>query len=307
MGGVKWHAGKPAAWIEVTGEDAFSFLQGQFSNDLRGETGLCAYGLWLNRKGKVLADSFVWRAGEERCFLLSTHSPASVIIDRLESHIIADDVEVADRTAEVELISLWGEGAADLIKRAGLSAPLPGRAVPCGQTVVFPGRRSRLGGVELVVHEENAAAAAGEWEQTFAGLGAEQADADEMEAERVRARIPAVPGDIGPEDLPQEGGLEADAISYQKGCYLGQEVMARLRAMGNPRRSLVPVRVEAREAPAPGTPFYDGAKVVGTLRSLAGRGPWEGLAMAHRDATAKAREFSLEPGGSPAVFVTGSS
>ena len=301
---TKFHIGKPSAWIEVTGEDSFSFLQGQFTNDLRGETGICVYGLWLNRKGKVLADSLVWRAGEEQWFLLSTHSPAAVILERLESYIIADDVELTDRTGEAVLLSLWGAEVADTLERAGYPRAETGRVGRAEGMAVFPGRRFRAGSFEVVFHGgEESIQAADEMKKILSELGAEPVDQKEMESVRIRSLIPAVPIDIGPDDLPQEGGLEEEALSYQKGCYLGQEVMARLRAMGQARRALVPVRVEGEQEPSFGAPIHLGEKTVGHLRSLTGNGPWQGLAMARRDAVAGELQFSLEPGGQPNVYV----
>ncbi len=92
---------RPAAWLRVAGPDAPSFLQGQFTNDLRAlEKQAAVYGLWLSVKAKVLADSFVLRGAEENEFWIGSYfSPAAVIRERLESHVIADDVTVEDRTA----------------------------------------------------------------------------------------------------------------------------------------------------------------------------------------------------------------
>src|SRR5437016_12516025 len=87
-------AWRPAAWLRVSGADAASFLQGQFTNDLRslGDQP-SVYGLWLNVKGKVVADSFTLRGGAAQEFWLGSYfSPAAIIRERLEGHIIADDV-----------------------------------------------------------------------------------------------------------------------------------------------------------------------------------------------------------------------
>src|SRR5438046_523634 len=89
---------EPAAWLRITGADAATFLQGQFTNDLRAlERGAEVYGLWLTVKGKVLADSFVVRGPRADEFCLGSYfSPAGVIRERLESHVIADDVVIED-------------------------------------------------------------------------------------------------------------------------------------------------------------------------------------------------------------------
>src|SRR5580693_9003555 len=96
-----FHGYRPAAWLRVSGADAAAFLQGQFTNDLReaqGETAV--YGLWLDQKGKVLADSFVRRgAAADEYWIGSYFSPGAAIGRRLEDYIIADEVTVEDATA----------------------------------------------------------------------------------------------------------------------------------------------------------------------------------------------------------------
>ena len=100
-------------------------------------------------------------------------------------------------------------------------------------------------------------------------LRASTVDFEGMERLRIEASIPSVPRDIGPDDLPNEGGLDHDAISYTKGCYLGQEVMARLKTMGQVRRRLM--RLTGPVPPPVDLPaplFADGKKI-GELRSVA--------------------------------------
>lgn len=259
---------RPACWLRVSGEDAASFLQGQFTNDLRplvaGEMG-AVYGLWLSLKGKVLADSFVQRGRAANEFWIGSYfSPVAVIRERLESHIIADDVVIEDVTDEWAGISVLGAGAGELLRESTEGAQ------------VFRGRRDRGEGIEWMY-----LAAAGEpdW---MAGLAAPVwPDAEAMARRRIQAGIPSVPADIGPADLPNEAGLEAEAISYTKGCYLGQEVMARLKAMGQVRRRLMRVGAADGRVPAAPAPLFLGGRQVGEVRSAVSDGGsgWLGLAM----------------------------
>jgi len=261
---------KPACWLRVQGPDAFSFLQGQFSNDLRGlgpsggseEQGRAQavpsamtraiYGLWLDRKGRILGDGFVLRADEERFFICSYETSGAALRAHLESFIIADEVEVFDETAGVVGLTLFLEkevGAALDFAQAGW---------------VFEGRRGAraiewVGNVDAHI----------EW---IAQLNPKaELSSEEVERRRILRRIPAVPRDLGGRDLPQEGGadFERAAVSYTKGCYLGQEVMSRLHTMGCVRRSLVLARTEGpvpSELPAA---LYFGEKRVGEIRSVA--------------------------------------
>src|SRR5271168_1758539 len=94
------HLWKPAAWLHVSGPDAFRFLQGQFTNELRLlDDQPSVYGLWLNEKGKVQADGFVLR-GEDKTFWVGSYfSPAEALCARLRAYVIADDVTIEDCTA----------------------------------------------------------------------------------------------------------------------------------------------------------------------------------------------------------------
>lgn len=257
-------AWQPAAWLQITGADAAVFLQGQFTNELRGiARGQAVYGLWLTIKGKVLADSFVVRgAGESEYWVGSYFSAASTLRERLGAFVIADDVVIEDRTGEWRGLSIVGATASEWLARA-----------PAG-AVAFSGRRSRGGSVEWLVPAVS-------WDEARAQVKSlPEVDASALERLRIDERIPAVPQDMGQADLPNEAGLETEAISYTKGCYLGQEVMARLKSMGQVRRRLVRVEGDAAPVVVP-APLFVGPKQVGELRSIAARpeGGWVGLAM----------------------------
>jgi folate-binding protein YgfZ len=253
---TSFHPWQPAAWLRVHGPDAFVFLQGQFTNDLRELDHTAAvYGLWLNQKGRVLADGFVLRGNEPEEFWVGSYfSPAAVIKERLESHLIADDVMIADETAAWSGVTVMGTNAIATARSLGLG-------------FIFSGRRGLAETMEYVAAVKPELPA-----------GAVRSTAD-MEDARIRAGIPAVPADIGPAELPNEGGLETAAISYTKGCYLGQEVMARLKSMGQVRRQLRPVTGTGLP-PARPAKLYQGPKQVGELRSTTPEGPgFIGLAL----------------------------
>jgi hypothetical protein len=276
--------------LHVTGEDALSFLQGQFTQELRSAAKApVAYGLWLNQKGKVLADSFVLRETPQSVWVVSFSSKAAVIRERLESYIIADDVVIEDVTDRWGGWIVGGPSAVEwLTGQVGGALPGAGEFLRTADGLLFRGRRG--------------ANEAWEWlrpagmtlPEKFVGLSAEQ-----MEWLRIAARIPAVPADIGPGELPNEGGLETDAISYTKGCYLGQEVMARLKAMGQLRRKLV--RVAAGEGPVPAVPcaLLQGETRVGELRSAVadGAGGFIGLALVTTLRLDAGAPLAPEPGG----------
>ena len=291
------HYYRPRAVLRVTGENAFTFLQGQFTNDLRQPTGSAVYGLWLNHKGRVVADSHVLRLAENEFLLVSTTTPSTVIRQRLEAFIVADDVTLHDETASAHGLALGGPGCGEAIKQVFGDVPSAGRYGRSGRAMVFPGRRCRPENYEIVGTEEIIA----ESRKQLAARGCMEAGVTEMDLARISDSLPAIPQDLGPGDLPNEGGLEDSAISYTKGCYLGQEIMARLKNMGKVRRRLHVVR-GAGAPPRPSTLLYQGEKKVGEIRSSARKGDgFVALAMLSLINLDREAGLSLSPNGPPAL------
>ena len=221
---------RPAAVLKVTGEDAEAFLQGQFTQELRAtEHRAIAYGLWLNQKGKVLADSFVLRDGTA-FWVVSLETKVSTICERLEAYIIADDVVLEDQTDRWAGWAVVGPEATGVLSAAGFALPEKSQWAPVGDGILFRGRRTGGEGWEWLLPASA--------EKPTALLTVEKGTGADLLRLRILAGIPAVPIDIGPGDLHNEGAIDASAISYTKGCYLGQEVMARLKSMGQVRRHL---------------------------------------------------------------------
>ena len=222
-----------AAVVRVTGEDAAAFLQGQCSADLRDVA--LADALWLNRKGRVLAHTVIAKEADGSHLLLCPHLSAAELIAVVTANVIADDVVATDESALWQKWFVWG--AAPSVAGAKVFAT------------------KRYGVVAWDVLAPIGAVAPGE----LAPLA-------ELDAQRVAAGVPAVPADCGANEFPQECGLEA-WVSYTKGCYLGQEVMARIQSMGSLRRILR--RVSGPVSVGQELKSSEG-KVVGTVRSVAG-------------------------------------
>lgn len=251
-----------SAAFRIRGPDANTFLNGQFSQEIRGAPGLAAYGLWLNQKGKVVADGHVLRLGSEEHLVFAEATPAEVLRRRIEEYLIADEVELEDESGALRAALLHGADEPTLQALFG-RASQPNGWVRSGEAYAFPawGRPSGWAWLLFPCGEEAA------WRERLLASGRE-AGWTELASARILAGIPAVPADIGPHDLPNEGGLDATAISYTKGCYLGQEVMSRLKNLGQVRRRLHVVR-GVGAPPAPRTAVCHGTKRVGETRSAA--------------------------------------
>ncbi len=291
---VYYHVTKPAAVLRATGPDAFAFLQSQYSNDLDHPEveQPVTYGLWLDHKGKIQADSFIIQKTRENFLLVSYDCPASLLLGQLESRLIADEVVLADETANYSLLHLWPvEHDADL-------SELVEKVADPATCESWIGRRPVLFGAWDVLVPQPLL------EKTIAELrelGVAETSAEDLHGLRIAAGSPAVPVDAGPGDLPQEAGLGLAAVAYDKGCYLGQEVMSRLHSMGHVNRGLWQVAWEGAVLPA-NAPLYIGAAEAGELRSCAGQGGKVlGLAMLKHRVVAGQRALSLVPNGPATV------
>lgn len=243
-----------AGWVRVTGEDAADYLQSQFSNDLhRPEKNPVTYGLFLGLKGKVRADAFVCQRGPECFEVISYHSTSENLEILLEENVIADEVYFEKQDFAKWVVIAGGNGWEN-----GPEFPLKGCFSDTGGFLSFHGRWMSEEHFDVLVPS----CFVSEWENVFYSF-------EKLKHLRVQSGRPSVPTDVGLGDLPQEGGLEHDAVSFNKGCYLGQEVMARLKAMGRVQRRLF--RAEGSgSAPAYGDTILCGEDVAGEVRSSSG-------------------------------------
>jgi len=280
--------GRPAAWIAVHGEDSDSFLQSQFSNDLCVADGSCVYGLWLDHRGRIHGDAFALRVGGCDWRLCSAHTPADAILAKLKPFIVADDVELDDSTPEVALLEISGARAEDALAVLQIEGGLPaaGCFVAAGEGCrVWRGRAAAQPSFTIVGPDATIDALAAR----LRSGGAIMLDAAARDYLRFVAGYPAVPTEAGAQDTPFDVGLE-EFVSFTKGCFLGQEVVARLRNTG--RATRCGARVELRgarddDAPPPALPLdiTAGGSVVGQLRSALRRGgSWCGFAVIKRKA-----------------------
>lgn len=280
-----------AGLLIAGGPDARDFLHGQLANDVRGlSVGSQCVSLLLNHKGHALADVSVLRRAAD-LLLVIDDGASEVVEESLRRHIVFDDVTLT--RAGGALITVQGERAAEALKAAAISVPeadgqwvAPAAAdTPQGAGWhVFHRRRSRAGGFDLVFQAAGgaapelggpSAAVAEAVDSALSALraaGVTLADAAMLDAARVDALVAAAAFEGGEGVLPQEAAL-ATRLSYRKGCYLGQEIMARIEARGNLKRALArldlsaPVPVEASRS-APGSPVALDGRTVGRLGTV---------------------------------------
>jgi folate-binding protein YgfZ len=272
--------------VAVTGPDAAEYLQGQLTNDVEAlAVGAGQYAALLDRKGHMQGDMRVLRPAEEELLLTTDAAALPAVLRHLTMYSVGRDVAVADLSAERALLSLLGPRSAEV---AG-APPLPEDA--CEAIAVAGNECLAVGtheGIDLVC-------AAADGERLAAALrqaGAAEVSPQAVELLRIEAGVPRFGAEMGTETMPAEAGIVEDAISFTKGCYIGQETVARLHYKGRPNRHLRGLRLSGQAEP--GAALRLGEKEVGRLGS-AGVSPALGpigLAILRREA---------EPGAELAV------
>ena len=215
------------AKLRVRGADAARYLQGQLTNDVRrASPEVAVYACVLTAKGRLCADVYL-RAepgGDGGGFLLDADAGLrEVLAARLERYVIADDVTVEDVTDEFGLLHFPG----DLPVNLGGNVP-----------AAFVARSDRFGGMGTDVFLPIGGGSRESFEAFQHDQLGLEAPADEAEARRVAAGVPRWGAELNEDTLPPEAGLEVRAISYDKGCYVGQETISRLKSVGHVNRHL---------------------------------------------------------------------
>ncbi len=208
------------AKFHFTGEDRVRFLNGQVSNDVRrASESEALHACVMSPKGKMSGDIYV-SAGPDFLRVDADPSLREDLAARLERYIISDDVTLLDVTAETCLIHLFG------VERPPEVA---------GRSAVSVLRASRLGveGFDLVMGRE---VFPGVWEALAGELPV--AGEEMLEVLRVEAGVPRWGRELTAETIPVEAGLDRTSIDYAKGCYVGQEIISRLKSIGSVNKQL---------------------------------------------------------------------
>jgi folate-binding protein YgfZ len=272
--------------VQVSGADAAEYLQGQLTNDIEAlEPGDGQRAALLDRKGHMQADLRVLRPAAEEIWLDMEAQAREAALAHLKMYSIGRDVAVADVSEERTILSLIGPRSVEV---AGTAA-LPQYA--CEEASVGTVACLAVGtgdGIDLIVPASDA----GRLAEVLAGAGAVPVSTEAAEIVRIEAGVPRFGAEMGNETMPAEAGIVEQTVSFTKGCYIGQETVARLHYKGRPNRHLRGLRLSA---PAePGSPVRLGEKEVGRLGG-AGVSPALGpigLAILRREA---------EPGATVAV------
>lgn len=259
----------------VLGDDRCKFLHGQVTNDVnRLAVGQGCYSALTDHKGRIQSDLNLHHLEEE---ILLDFEPGltDLLRERLEHFVVADDVELCDVSDAFGLISIQGPAAAEALERLDLGVPLPTTS-----HAITGIEHDTLGQLQLANHPRLATkgfdlyAPMNAMPAVFYKLVAATKGEDggpvgwtAFECARIAAGIPRFGQDMTDANLAPEAGIEDRAISYTKGCYIGQEVLNRLHNFAQVSKSLRRLRFTGERLPQPGDELTVADKKAGQITS----------------------------------------
>lgn len=252
--------------IRVTGEDRARLLHAMTTNHVQQmKPGDGLYAFFLNAQGRILADAFVL-CFEDHFLLDTAPETRHTVYDHLDRYIIADDVTLEDVTDVTFSLGLEGPKAVDTAARCGLPAPRHRFShTMSGEFEIA--NISSTGGHGLRIYGPSNLKA--EAVAMLEGTGAIAASEEDAETVRIENFVPRYGCDITEHTLPQET-QQMHALHFQKGCYLGQEIVERIRSRGHVNRLLMGFRIDGVSAPpAPGTKLLLEGQPAGEVTSSA--------------------------------------
>jgi folate-binding protein YgfZ len=259
--------------IKLTGDDRLRWLNAMVTNNVRDlAVNHGVYCFLLNAQGHIQADLYAYNLGDS--ILVDTDSAQrEKVLAHFEKYIIADDVEVSDVSATIAGVGVGGPNAREVLQKAGIQvpdlAPLELCTLKCDcdcgcvECTVVRGDEAAGAGYEIWLGFEHRKPT---WDALISAGGV-VACAAAVELRRISLGIPRVGLDIRERELPQEAG-QMRALSFTKGCYLGQEIVERIRSRGSVHRQFGGFAVEG-ELPGSGTKILADHKEVGEVTSSA--------------------------------------
>ena len=254
--------------IELTGDDRAGFLHGLCTNDIRClEPGTGCEAFLTNVQGKTAGYVYVFCTADS-LWLDTVSGEAAAIVEGLDKYLVREDVVIHDRSAERTEFIVAGELAAEwLHEQLGWQPP----SRPLDHVIVDGDMDASLkkvpygGPTSFFLSGPTTHAAA--WQQKLLDAGMLDCQPSTIERLRIEAGSPIYGVDLNTDNLPQEVGRDREAIHFNKGCYLGQETVARLDALGHVNRRLVCLQFEGEAVPTAGLVLQHEGKPLARITS----------------------------------------
>lgn len=249
--------------LRLAGKDPVGMLNATLTNSVPTDAARGAYALLLNPKGRVQADLRILKSVEG--VLVDTEPEgADAAREILGRYAPFSRVKLEDLSSEWSVLGLYGPRAEELLDDLDLDGHQTTQVEIGGETLLAAGVTTPVPGYDLLGPLEAVARV----KESLIERGAAPADPDAYETARVRAGVPRFGADLTPENFPGEAGILDRAVDFGKGCYPGQETVARMRHRGHPNKTLYRISCKS-EIFAPGTPILQDEKTVGKITSVA--------------------------------------
>lgn len=256
-----------SALFSFSGPDRIRWLNGMVSNNIRDlAANHGVYSFVLNAQGHILGDLYAFNRGESLTLEIDREQ-SEKLVQILRRYIIMDKVDVDDLSGRFSILGIAGPNSNDVLRSLGFDGQLEKLefadfALDGVGTTIVRGDNPIVPNYELWVPAESADGALNALQRG----GAELIGSEGLESFRIASGIPRMGREIRERTLPQETG-QARALNFSKGCYIGQEIVERIRARGSVHRMLVGFEVEGQE-PSPETKIRAEGKEVGEVTSV---------------------------------------
>ncbi len=242
--------------VRLRGADRTAWLQGLVTNDVTAvQPGARGYGAWLTPQGRMITD--LWAVPTPDALLLDVPAPlAAALAARLDTLIFAEDVQIDDVSGDMAVLEMYGPG----VHPSGPALAWDGLAF-----ATVPDESLGIKAMAIYLP----ASIAEEFVRKAAELGVAEVDHAALDAVRIEAGVPRFLADMTEETIPLEAGIEGRAISFTKGCYVGQEVIVRVTQRGGGRvaRRLVGLTLDGTDVPSAGAVVRAGDRDIGRVTS----------------------------------------
>jgi folate-binding protein YgfZ len=262
------------ARISLKGGDRLRWMNGMVTNNIRDlAAGRGVYAFLLNPQGRILGDMVVYNDGETLT-VETDRSQLERILATFDHYIIMDDVEVTNISDSWTALGVMGPNSRAVLSSAGIAfpelQPLQTHAAQCKcdcdclECMVVRGEDTPQESYEIWLAPKDVLKT---W-QALITAAAKPVGTDALEMQRILAGVPLYGIDIRERDLPQETE-QVRALNFNKGCYVGQEIVERIRSRGNVHRKFTGFLIEGAANVAPGDKVISGEKEVGEITSVA--------------------------------------
>jgi folate-binding protein YgfZ len=252
--------------LRLSGKKTVEMLNAVLTNQVPEEDRLGVYALLLNPKGRIQADLRVLKSGEDVLIEVEPEGVAAAkeLLGRYAPFYRVGLEDLSETAASWGVLGLYGPRAGDLLEGPDLAEHESVKVSLNGTDLLAVGVVVPVGGYDLLGPADALEAARNHLRER----GAVAAGLDVYEAARIEAGVPRFGSDITPENFPAEAGILERAVSFEKGCYPGQETVARMHYRGHPNKMLYRFVIEG-SPPAPDTPIFQNEKQVGKITSIA--------------------------------------